>query len=125
MAVGDDVPGIEEVDKSIRVGFTCALGGGSLVIGGVALHPCCRRGMARGVAEAYSASLENGATQLLQFLRLGWPPHSICCNEADTVLEVAYLVTQLLREHTLYLAACRKRRSAILRIEALRHQVAA
>ncbi len=28
MAVGDDVPGIEEVDKSIRIGLTCALGWG-------------------------------------------------------------------------------------------------
>src|SRR5258708_25066069 len=124
MAVGDDVPGIEEVDKSIRVGFTCALGGGSLVIGGVALHPCCRRGMARGVAEAYSASLENGATQLLQFLRLGWPPHSICCNEADTVVEVAYVITQLLRAHSPYLAAFCRRRRAEFRCEALRDPVA-
>src|SRR5260221_12907641 len=125
MAVGDDVPGIEEVDKPIRVGLTCALGGGRLVMGGVALRLCCRRGMARGVAEAYSASLENSATQLLQFLRLGWPLHGICCDEAEAVLEIAYLVTQLLRQHTLYLAASRKCRSAILRIEALRHQVAA
>src|SRR6266566_7113214 len=140
MAVGDDVPGIEEVDKSIRVSLTCALGGdckgrGSAVMGTlsggqvmdpwVALRLCCRRGMAREVAKADGASLENGAPQLQQFFRLAWLLHSICGDEANAVLERAYLLTQLLREDTIYLAARCKRRGAILRIEALCHQVAA
>src|SRR6266568_9112412 len=131
MAVSNDVPGIEEVDESIRVGLTCALGGscrGSAVMGGdpwVALCLCCRRGMAREVAKAYGASLENGAPQLLQFFRLGWLLHSTRCDEADAVLQIAYLFTQLLGKNTLYLAARRKRCRAILRIEALRHQVTA
>src|SRR2546421_10640532 len=121
MAVGDDMPGIEEVDKSIRVGLPRARGRDLRA----ALRLCCRRGMAREVAKANSASLENGTPQLQQFFRLGWLLHSTRCDEADAVLEIAYLFTQLLRENTLYLAARHKRRGAILRIEALRHQVAA
>src|SRR5437588_8034497 len=81
--------------------------------------------MARKVAKAYGASLENSAPQLLQFFRLDWLLHSTRCDEADAVLEIAYLITQFLREDTLYLTARRKRRGPILRIEALRHQVAA
>src|SRR5205823_5591578 len=138
MAVGDDVPGIEEVNKSIRISFTCALSRsskGSGVMGSlsggqvrdlwVALCLYHRRGMAREVAKADSAALENGAPHLQQFFRLAWLLHSICGDEADAVLQRAYLITQLLREDTLYLAARCKRRRAILRIEALRHQVAA
>ena len=121
MAVGDDVPGIEEVDKSIGVGLTRARGRDLRA----ALRLCRRRGMAREVAKANGASLENGAPQLLQFFRLDLLFHSTRCDEADAVLEIVYLITQLLREDILYLAACSKCRRAILRIEALCHQVAA
>src|SRR3989440_1251566 len=121
MAVGDDVPGIEEVDKSIGVGLTRARGRNLWA----PLRLCCRRGMTREVAKANGASLENGAPQLVQFFRLDWLFHSTRCDEADAVLEITYLITQLLREDTLYLTARRERRGAILRIEALCHQVAA
>src|SRR5713226_3620580 len=132
MAVGYDVPGIEEVNKSIRVGLTCALGGGCRGSGSVvmsrdpwdALRLCCRRGMAREVAKAYGVSLENGAPQLQQFFRLDWLLHRISCDEADAFLSIVYLFTQLFRKNILYLAASRKCCRAILRIEALRHQVA-
>src|SRR6202043_1575588 len=76
------------------------------------------------VAKANGASLENGAPQLLQFFRLGCLLHSTRGDEADAVLEIAYLITQFLREDTLYFAARRKRCRAILSIEALRHQIA-
>src|SRR5436190_4421956 len=57
------------------------------------------------------------------FIRLGWPFHCICCYKTDTAQEIAYFFTQLLREDILYFEFCRKRRRAILRIEALRHQI--